>query len=287
MNGKLFMCSVLAGVFALAHTSFSAEWKPVAGSMLTEWGENISPDNAWTEYPRPQMVRENWTNLNGLWDYGITSDNAESVLEWNGKILVPFAVESPLSGVGYLLKPTEAIWYRRTFKLNATPAGRLLIHFEAVDYASEFWVNGTKIGSNTGGSIPFSFDVTKWVKQGENEIRVKVIDRTDANDSFQLRGKQRIKPGNIFYTPVSGIWQTVWLEEVPEDYIQSLKISAGMNGKIEIDPTLSGKGAIKAEELYGLLTRIKKDEIELEKTEGEILIKSGRLQGHLRLEEEI
>ena len=108
-------------VKALAHTSFSAEWQPVAGSMLTEWGENISPDNAWTEYPRPQMVRKNWTNLNGMWEYSITRQSDKRAGGWDGEILVPFAIEAPLSGVGRSLEPYEALWYRRGFNLQQNP----------------------------------------------------------------------------------------------------------------------------------------------------------------------
>ncbi len=247
MNGKLFMGSVLAGVFALAHTSFSAEWKPVAGSMMTEWGENISPDNAWTEYPRPQMVRENWTNLNGMWEYSITRQSDKRAGVWDGEILVPFAIEAPLSGVGRSLEPYEALWYRRNFKLQKEPKGRLLLHFEAVDYQSTVWVNGKEVGGHIGGNLPFSFDITDQVKAGRNTLVLKVVDRTNMDDSFQLRGKQRLVNRGIFYTRVSGIWQSVWLEPVPENHIKSLKVDTKMNGEIRIEPSLVGKGNIRTE----------------------------------------
>lgn len=247
MNGKLFMGSVLAGVFALAHTSFSAEWKPVAGSMLTEWGENISPDNAWTEYPRPQMVRKNWTNLNGMWEYSITRQSDKRAGTWDGEILVPFAIEAPLSGVGRSLEPYEALWYRRNFKLQKEPKERLLLHFEAVDYQSIVWVNGKEVGGHVGGNLPFSFDITDQVKAGRNTLVLKVVDRTNMDDSFQLRGKQRLVNRGIFYTRVSGIWQSVWLEPVPENHIKSLKVGTKMNGEIRIEPSFVGQGNIRTE----------------------------------------
>ncbi|MDF1852435.1 MAG: sulfatase-like hydrolase/transferase [Verrucomicrobiales bacterium] len=217
-------------------------------SMITEWGEKVTPENAWREYPRPQMKRKDWTNLNGSWDYAITPmEQAEAPEKWVGEILVPFPLESRIGGVQRLLQPDEGLWYRRAFDLDALPDGRLLLHFEAVDYKTTVWVNGKEAGTNVGGSLPFSFDITDKVIAGRNEIRLKVTDRTDAEDSFQLVGKQRLRPGGITYTRVSGIWQTVWLEEVPETHIRSLKILGGMDGTIRIEPSITGEGSIRAE----------------------------------------
>src|SRR4051812_31877488 len=182
---------------------------------MTKWGKEVKPENAWKEYPRPQMARNDWLNLNGLWDYAVTTQGAEAPAKWDGQILVPFPIESALSGVGKHLTSKQTLWYRRTFEV---PAGwkdrRVLLHFEAVDWEAEVGVNGQFVGGHTGGSDPFSFDITDALKEGKNELQVRVWDPTDA--AAQPRGKQVSKPGGIWYTPVSGIWQTVWLEPVAE-----------------------------------------------------------------------
>ncbi|MGY8793506.1 MAG: sugar-binding domain-containing protein, partial [Woeseiales bacterium] len=207
------------------------EWKPVEGSMLTEWGEQLDSKSVWSEYPRPQMKREKWVNLNGMWEYSITRLSDKRAGGWDGEILVPFAIEAPLSGVGRSLEPYEALWYRRGFNLQQKPEGRLLLHFEAVDYQSTVWVNGKEVGGHVGGNLPFSFDITDQVKAGKNTLMLKVVDRTNTEDTFQLRGKQRLVNRGIFYTRVSGIWQSVWLEPVPKNYIKSLKVDTKMNGE--------------------------------------------------------
>ncbi len=212
-----------------------AEWKMATASLTTQWGEKVTPENAWTEYPRPQLRRENWTNLNGLWDYAVTKKNARNPGNWAGKILVPYCIEAPLSGVGHLLEPSEALWYERSFELDSIPSGRLILNFEAVDYESEIWINGISVGKNQGGNLPFSFDITDRVKRGKNSLRLKVLDATNSEGSFQLRGKQRLVNRGIWYTRVSGIWQTVWLEEVPRDYIRSLRIQTDMSGKVSVE----------------------------------------------------
>ena len=223
-------------------------WQPVPDSMLTEWGEKLKPESTWQEYPRPSLKREKWINLNGLWNYAITPNSENSVpTSWSSEILVPFAIEAPLSGVGELLKPNEALWYQRSFLLDSKSDGRLLLHFEAVDYQATVWLNETKLGEHVGGNLPFSFDITELAKQGENAIVLKVIDRTDAQDSFQLTGKQKLVNKGIFYTRVSGIWQTVWLEEVPENFIRDLKITTKTDGTIHLDPDVVGTGKIRTE----------------------------------------
>jgi hypothetical protein len=202
------------------------EWKPAQSRLTTPWTGDVTPERVWPEYPRPQMVRPSWTNLNGLWDYAIRPKAEDKPQEWDGKILVPFAVESALSGVQKRVTPDERLWYRRAFATPSIPAGgRLLLHFGAVDWQAKVWVNGKEVGSHEGGYDPFSFDITEALTNAdeENEIVVAVWDPTDDGD--QPRGKQVLRPQGIWYTPVTGIWQTVWLEPVPNNYIKGLKIT--------------------------------------------------------------
>lgn len=206
-------------------------------TMLTSWGEKVTPENAWQEYPRPQIVRKNWTNLNGLWNYAITKKDAPKPSQWQGDILVPFALESQLSGVQKKLNPEEALWYQRTFSHTPKGKNRTLLNFEAVDYETTIWINDQQIGTNTGGNLPFTFDITEALKNGQNTLTVKVLDATDS--AYQLHGKQSLNPKGIWYTPVSGIWQTVWLEEVPETSLLSLKITSRINGEISIDAPIT------------------------------------------------
>ncbi|MCA9216477.1 MAG: hypothetical protein KDB27_25585 [Planctomycetales bacterium] len=239
MKTKLAIMIFLAA--SLSASVRADDWSPVKDSMMTKWGEAVQADAAWQEYPRPQLVRKKWVNLNGLWNYSVRSESADQPSSWDGKILVPFALESPLSGVGQRLSADEALWYRRTFELDELPQDRLILHFEAVDYRSEVWVNGRIVGSHVGGNLPFSFDITSHVQRGENEIVLKVVDATDAPGKYQLRGKQRANNSGIWYTPVSGIWQTVWLEEVPKTFIQSLKITPSLGpNQIVLQTNVSG-----------------------------------------------
>ena len=173
-------------------------------TMRTEWGEKVTADNVWQEYPRPAMRRDNWTNLNGHWDYAITGKDVDKAPEqWDGKILVPFALESPLSGVEKRLRSDEALWYRREIEVDKADK-RHLLNFEAVDYHSRVWINDQQVGEHTGGNLPFSFDVTDALEDGKNRITLRVTDATDDNDAYQLHGKQRKNPRGIWYTPVSG-----------------------------------------------------------------------------------
>ena len=213
--------------------------KPFASELITQWGEELTSDNAWTEYPRPQMRREHWSNLNGKWDYAITPATRQNVpSEWDGKILVPFCLESRLGGVQRLLDATEALWYRRTFEARPSQGRRQLLNFEAVDYRCEVFVNGKSVGKHQGGNIPFVFDVTDAITSGENQLVVRVEDETE---QFQLRGKQTLNARGIWYTQVSGIWQTVWLEEVSTSYLKDLKLSTDAHaGTITVQPIASG-----------------------------------------------
>lgn len=232
---------VLLFCLPLMNPLFSkAAWSPVEGAMLTEWGEKVTPQNAWREYPRPQMVREDWSNLNGLWNFAITKRGAEEPEEWNGEILVPFAVETPLSGVGKRLEEEEVIWYQREFSLRNPGNDRTLLHFEGVDYACQVWVNGQAAGSHVGGNLPFGFDITDLVKGGRNQVVLRIVDDTDSFDRYQLRGKQKRDNSGIWYSPSSGIWQTVWLETVPQTYLADIKLLADMHGRLQVDAKTSG-----------------------------------------------
>ncbi len=190
--------------------------------MKTKWGESLHKTDILTEYPRPQMVRESYLNLNGIWQYAITeTDKFPDQLD--GNILVPFSPECELSGVMRSLSPTQTLWYQRTLKISSNfNVGRVLLHFGAVDQQATVYLNGTEVCSHVGGYTPFSADITAHLKE-ENVILVKVRDLSDS--SYYSRGKQKSKRGGIWYTAQSGIWQTVWMESVPNDYISSLCIT--------------------------------------------------------------
>ena len=204
-------------------------WKPVAEHIMTQWAAEVDPACPLPEYPRPQMTRPHWVNLNGLWDYAIVPKEQKTVEKYDGQILVPFAVESALSGVKRPLLPDQRLWYRRTF--TCPPAewktGRVLLHFGAVDWETEVFVNGQKAGDHRGGYLPFTFDITELLHDGENELVVAVWDPSDRGG--QECGKQSLKPKAIWYTAVSGIWQTVWLERVPETSIDSLRLTPDLD----------------------------------------------------------
>ena len=215
---KLYVLSFLSMIPAIVF----AQWKPVGDKIKTRWADEITVDNVLPEYPRPIMERDEWLSLNGLWDYAITQVGMGKPTGYDGKILVPFAIESSLSGVQKTLGKEKELWYSREFSIPFKWKERdVLLHFGAVDWKTEVWVNDVKIGEHTGGFTPFSFDITSVLKRGDNSLVVKVWDPTD--DGTQPRGKQVKSPRTIWYTPVSGIWQTVWLEPVGKCYIKSLK----------------------------------------------------------------
>ncbi|MDE3275713.1 MAG: glycoside hydrolase family 2 TIM barrel-domain containing protein [Verrucomicrobiota bacterium] len=192
-----------------------------AASMTTPWGDKVTAENAWREYPRPQMVRSGWTCLNGQWDYAVTSvtNTPGRPSAWDGKILVPFALESKLSGVEKLLEPDQFLWYTRTIDCAKRPGERILLHFGAVDFRTMVFIGHDEVTGvpHEGGQNPFTLDITDFVKDGANELTLCVWDPTE--DFVNSRGKQSFKPTGCYYTRVSGIWQTVWMENVPETYI--------------------------------------------------------------------
>lgn len=197
-----------------------AEWQPKLAPLMTRWAKDVSPAKVHPEYPRPQMVREHWLNLNGLWDYAIAPKDDAKPQAWDGEILVPFPVESALSGVMKPVGPEKTLWYRRDVTIPKDAAWtdkRVLLHFGAVDWETTVWVNGIEVGQHRGGYDPFSFDITDALftrKSPTEEIVIRVVDPSDVG--YQPRGKQVQNPKGIWYTPTTGIWQTVWLEPVPK-----------------------------------------------------------------------
>ena len=207
----------------LATGAASAQYAPAGDKIRTPWAEQIDVNNVWKEYPRPIMERTAWKNLNGLWSYAVKPKGEAQPTKWDGEILVPFCIESSLSGVGKTLGDKNELWYNRTFTVPAQwKKQNVLLHFGAVDWKADVWVNDVKVGSHTGGYVPFSFDITQALKAGENKLTVRVWDPTDRG--YQPRGKQVCNPDGIWYTPVSGIWQTVWLEPVAPMHIENLRI---------------------------------------------------------------
>jgi len=222
-TGKIFLVAA-ALLFFTATMSFGQNWQMQAVKLQTRWAKEVSPANALKEYPRPQMTRPDWTNLNGLWDYALTKKDAPTPAQYDGQILVPFPIESALSGVKKALMPGQNLWYKRSFQKPGLKTGeRLLLHFGAVDWQTTVYVNGQEVGTHTGGYTAFTMDITYKLKDGSNDLVIKVYDPTD--QGIGPSGKQTLDPQNIYYTATSGIWQTVWLEAVPATHIESLTIT--------------------------------------------------------------
>lgn len=209
--------------------------------IRTKWADDVSATRVHPEYPRPQMVRHDWTNLNGEWDYAIAPRGGDEPHSWKGRILVPFCIESDLSGVGGRVGPANELWYHRTFRRPAAEKGeRLLLHFGGVDWLTTVYVNGRCVGTHQGGYDAFTFDITCALGDGDNDLVVRVWDPTDAGD--QPRGKQVRHPNSIWYTSVTGIWQTVWLEQVPSSSIRSLRITpAFKENSVRVDVDTAGE----------------------------------------------
>ncbi len=217
------------GSLFLSSGSGKRKRRVMGKTMITKWGKEIDPEHILEEYPRPGMKRDGYEILNGYWDYAIT-ESAEFPEEYEGRILVPFSPESVLSGVNRILMPEMFLHYKRELSLNRIESGkRLLLHFGAVDQFCEVYVNGHKLGKHTGGYWHFSYDITDYVQEGENLLQVVVRDLSDS--SYEARGKQSLERGGMWYTPQSGIWQSVWMEYVPEHYIEAISLKPDLDNK--------------------------------------------------------
>ena len=235
----IFLTAVM--ISAEIHAQTSA-WKIAGDKITTPWAEKVNPLNPLPEYPRPQMVRNEWKNLNGLWEYAIAESGQSMPKVFQGKILVPFAVESALSGVCKNVGPDKILWYRTRFSIPSDfKKKNILLHFGAVDWASEIYINGVKAGDHKGGYDPFSFDITSLIKgSGPQLLELKVTDPVDKGP--QPRGKQVLNPSGIWYTSVTGIWRTVWLEAVPATYIESMKIVPDIdNQNLAVNVSVKGQ----------------------------------------------
>jgi beta-galactosidase/beta-glucuronidase len=214
----------------LVYSAAAQSWQPAGDRIKTSFAEKVNPASPLPEYPRPQLERNLWLNLNGLWDYALVTRGSSAPSAFDGKILVPYPVESSLSGVQKTVGETQELWYQRTFSVPAAWKGKnLLLHFGAVDWKADVWINDIKVGSHKGGYTPFSFDITPFIVKGDQKLTVKVWDPSDKG--FQPRGKQVERPQSIWYTPVTGIWQTVWIEPVETVYISHLKTVPNIDGE--------------------------------------------------------
>lgn len=237
------------------------EWQPAESPLLTEWADDINPDRPLPEYPRPKMRRDHWTNLNGLWDFQISGKRGKD--DYEDQILVPYPVESALSGVKKRVGADNRVWYRRTFTVEASDEERVLLHFGASDWETHVFVNDEYVGMHQGGYDPFTFDVTEELQaDGEQTLEVTVWDPTDRG--HQPVGKQTHDPRSIWYTPVTGLWQTVWLEVVPETYIHDLKVTPQLEQervRIEVE-------APEAPDAYRVRAVVSTDDGAVGQTEG-------------------
>lgn len=227
---KKHVLTIMLG--ALLQTSIFAAWSPKGDKIRTVWAEKVTPENVWRSYPRPQLQRSQWMNLNGLWKFAVTDQaTTKKQVKYEGEILVPFAIESSLSGVQRTFLPTDKLWYQHNFTIDEDWKGKnIILHFQAVDYECQVWVNNKLAGTHKGGNNPFEFDITKFInKSGDQMVELSVVDPTD-QESIS-RGKQQLNQKGIWYTPVSGIWQTVWLEAVNPQYIRQILPEADIHKK--------------------------------------------------------
>lgn len=255
-------------------SSKSNKWKPIEGDLFTRWTSQVTPELPFPEYPRPQMVRTEWQNLNGLWNYAIVDNNIpkEEIKEWDGNILVPYPVESALSGVKRKLLPQQHLWYHRSFSIpknweEKLKDHRILLHFGGVDWQTTVWVDNQEVFFHEGGDIPFSVDITSYLKTDQNKnsqnlhnLTIKVWDPSDKG--CQERGKQRIKPHTIFYTAMSGIWQTVWLELVSDLYICDFQLIPDIDRE-ELHLNLSFSRSIDKLSDFSIIVEILENETQI------------------------
>ena len=245
MRGTKEMRNVLiAALLAAGALAADAEVKKVVmtNDLTTSWGRAVTPENVWREYPRPQLVRAGWTCLNGTWDYAITSAVGDEPAKYDGTILVPFGVETPLSGVRRKVLPEDQIWYRRTFEAHPRKGFRTILNFERVDFRAHVFVNGQEATDvpHEGGNTPFGVDVTPYVKDGANELKLLVWDPTDTH--LGGTGKQVLELRTCFFPATSGICGSVWMETVPETYLADYKVETDAGkGTVTVTPFLKGK----------------------------------------------
>lgn len=226
------MLQLLVLIIFTSNVLSAQNWSPAGDKIKTPWAEKINPENPLPEYPRPQLVRHQWQNLNGLWDYAILTKGQSIPESWDGKILVPYPIESSLSGVQKMVGQDNELWYHRTFSVPATWKNKnVILNFGAVDWKADIWVNDIKVGVHQGGYTPFSFDISPFlINNKQQKLVVRVWDPSDRG--FQPRGKQVERPQGIWYTPVTGIWQTVWIEPVEKAFVTHLKTTPDIDGKI-------------------------------------------------------
>ena len=230
-------------------------WSPQSNKIKTSWTETVTPDNVWHSYPRPQLKRSEWINLNGLWSYAVTNmETPRKKVCYDGEILVPFAIESSLSGVQKVFLPTDKLWYQLEFTVKPSWKGKqIILHFGAVDYECNVWVNGKMVGAHKGGNNSFSFDITKYLKgNGKQTLELSVTDPTD--EESVSRGKQQLNKKGIWYTPVSGIWKTVWVEAVNKEHIRQILPEAHIHaGKVvlKIDAVVRDARTLRIKVLDG------------------------------------
>ena len=240
MKHKTTILAALAGCILLP-SSLSA-YEPAGDGLITRWGKEVTPENAWRSYPRPRLERSQWLNLNGIWNCSVTPSSADITdAAFDREILVPFCIESSLSGIAEAFTPDDRLWYKREFTLDPAWKGRnIILHFGAVDYQCEVFVDGKPVGTHTGGNNAFSFDITRALKgRGPHTLVVSVTDPTDTTPA--TRGKQKLKPNGIWYTPVSGIWKTVWIEPVGSAYIENVMPQADVDSRT-VTFSFSAKG---------------------------------------------
>ncbi|MDD4755559.1 MAG: glycoside hydrolase family 2 TIM barrel-domain containing protein [Prolixibacteraceae bacterium] len=217
---RKIILSVLTSILMLLTNA--QQWQPAGNKIKTAWAEKIDTSDPLPEYPRPQLAREQWINLNGLWNFTIVEKNSNKPETFDGNILVPYPVESALSGVQERVGENRELWYKRSFTVPAAWKDKnIVLNFGAVDWQADVWINDIKVGSHKGGYTPFSFNITPFLVKGEQKLLVKAWDPSDKGN--QPRGKQVENPHGIWYTPVTGIWQTVWIEPVEAAYITLLK----------------------------------------------------------------